>query len=429
MLFLEFHPSLQFMPYFLQHNVAALLNYMNFSPMCSGLPPLCFNLLPLPVLHTSLFSTVHSSLIFSTPLLSLPYASLPTTMFTSPSTRWAALQTRDPLAHTTFVYAVLSTHIYCRPDCISRLARRSNVVFYDTAAEAAAAGYRACKRCKPEMPEFQPQADAVRRACEIIESEARGGREIGLQELASRIGVTKCHLHRVFRGRMGVTPREWGIRCSVNGRREIRVGAKEEGVGEQGMVLSGEPSTSALCPEADTSLATRSTSPVSHPEPETPFDLENSTLTIQNAADSWATLFPPSDLDTLDLDVLATPALLADLGVIPQHTPTSRALQQDVLFAIRLCSVGYLLVAFHAVRVCVLKMAGTEDELLLELFAKCSELGCGYLDLGADELGDGFSRVDEQSKAAMLQYVDGVVESLEKPLRVLDKSGSADVGT
>ncbi|KAK0609049.1 Bifunctional transcriptional activator/DNA repair enzyme Ada [Lasiodiplodia hormozganensis] len=71
--------------------------------------------------------------------------------FNNPHTRWRALTARDPAAHASFVYAVLSTRIYCRPTCPARLARRANIVFYDAAAQAAAAGFRACKRCRPDV--------------------------------------------------------------------------------------------------------------------------------------------------------------------------------------------------------------------------------------------------------------------------------------
>ncbi|KAG9596227.1 hypothetical protein KCU77_g5192, partial [Aureobasidium melanogenum] len=71
--------------------------------------------------------------------------------FETPSSRWQALVTRNPAANGTFVYCVLTTHIYCRPTCPARLARRANVEFFSTSSEAEAAGYRACKR----MPEAE----------------------------------------------------------------------------------------------------------------------------------------------------------------------------------------------------------------------------------------------------------------------------------
>jgi len=63
--------------------------------------------------------------------------------------RWAAIERRDRAAVGAFVCAVRTTGIYCLPSCSARPLRK-NVGFFDTAAQAAAAGYRACKRCKPE---------------------------------------------------------------------------------------------------------------------------------------------------------------------------------------------------------------------------------------------------------------------------------------
>ncbi|KAF2222242.1 metal binding domain of Ada-domain-containing protein [Elsinoe ampelina] len=64
--------------------------------------------------------------------------------------RWAAVVGRDKTFDGAFVYCVKSTNIYCRPTCAARLARRANVHFCDTAQEAEVAGFRPCKRCKPE---------------------------------------------------------------------------------------------------------------------------------------------------------------------------------------------------------------------------------------------------------------------------------------
>ena len=65
--------------------------------------------------------------------------------------RWAALVSRDRDADGTFVYSVRTTGVYCRPSCGARLPNRENVAFYATPAEAERAGFRACKRCKPDQ--------------------------------------------------------------------------------------------------------------------------------------------------------------------------------------------------------------------------------------------------------------------------------------
>ncbi|KAA8901378.1 metal binding domain of Ada-domain-containing protein [Sphaerosporella brunnea] len=126
--------------------------------------------------------------------------------------RWVILQTRDPEYHSAFVYAVKTTNIYCRPTCSARLARRANVLFYNTASAAEAAGYRACKRCHPEIPEWHPRLRGlVERAKGIIEA---GKEEIGLKTLAGMVGASEWHLLRQFKKEVGVTPRGyWTVAC------------------------------------------------------------------------------------------------------------------------------------------------------------------------------------------------------------------------
>ncbi|KAF2453303.1 metal binding domain of Ada-domain-containing protein [Lineolata rhizophorae] len=133
--------------------------------------------------------------------------------FITDSNRWRALVQRNRAASSSFVYAVRSTNIYCRPTCPSRLARRANIVFYDTAADAEAAGFRACKRCKPggaadEDPALD-QGALVRRACEIVREEAERGETLGCAALAKKVGLSVRYFHGLFKRELGVTPQEY----------------------------------------------------------------------------------------------------------------------------------------------------------------------------------------------------------------------------
>jgi AraC family transcriptional regulator of adaptative response/methylated-DNA-[protein]-cysteine methyltransferase len=69
---------------------------------------------------------------------------------TSTDERWESVISRDKAADGVFYYAVATTGIYCRPGCASRLPLRKNVAFYESAETAKQAGYRPCKRCKPD---------------------------------------------------------------------------------------------------------------------------------------------------------------------------------------------------------------------------------------------------------------------------------------
>ena len=87
------------------------------------------------------------------------------------SVRWAAVRARDASADGTFVYSVKTTGVYCRPSCGARPARPENVAFHDTPAAAERAGFRACKRCKPDQPPLaERQAAQIAELCRLIES-------------------------------------------------------------------------------------------------------------------------------------------------------------------------------------------------------------------------------------------------------------------
>jgi methylphosphotriester-DNA--protein-cysteine methyltransferase len=131
--------------------------------------------------------------------------------YTTDSTRWRALATRDPNANGLFVYSVKSTGIYCRPICPARLARRANIGFFKTTAEAEAAGFRACKRCKPNVEVEDPQDKAVAQACSLIEAALRKDdpKTFKLHDLAKKVGLTPRYFHKIFKNKTGVTPREY----------------------------------------------------------------------------------------------------------------------------------------------------------------------------------------------------------------------------
>ncbi|KAF2650212.1 hypothetical protein K491DRAFT_697490 [Lophiostoma macrostomum CBS 122681] len=132
--------------------------------------------------------------------------------YTTEAARWRALTSRDPLANDKFVYLVKSTNIYCRPTCPARLARRANVGFVETPAQAEAAGYRPCKRCKPhEASNRDPQELAVSKACALIEEAVAKNdvKSVRLQELAKNVGLTPRYFHKIFKDRTGLTPKEY----------------------------------------------------------------------------------------------------------------------------------------------------------------------------------------------------------------------------
>ncbi len=125
--------------------------------------------------------------------------------FETESARWAALAARDAAADGAFFYSVRTTGVYCRPSCAARPARPENVAFHATTAEAEAAGFRPCKRCKPDQaPLAQRNAAAVAAACRLIEAAEESP---GLEVLAAEARMSPFHFHRVFKSVTGLTPK------------------------------------------------------------------------------------------------------------------------------------------------------------------------------------------------------------------------------
>lgn len=129
------------------------------------------------------------------------------TPYSTQDSRWEALLKRDQAAIGHFVLAVTTTGIYCRPGCPARTPRRENVLFFDSVDAAAQAGFRACKRCRPdEASQAERYARIIHDACQAIE---HADRLLSLDELSESAGLSKHHFHRVFKQVTGLTPGQY----------------------------------------------------------------------------------------------------------------------------------------------------------------------------------------------------------------------------
>jgi len=139
---------------------------------------------------------------------------------TLPDARWDAVLTRDRTADGRFVYAVRSTGIYCRPSCAARRPRRDRVQFFDRPALAEAAGFRACRRCRPNQPPADGAARLVERVRRLLDERPEEARLAGLSRA---VGRSPFYLQRTFKRIMGVTPREYAAaRRASRLKRELR---------------------------------------------------------------------------------------------------------------------------------------------------------------------------------------------------------------
>lgn len=124
--------------------------------------------------------------------------------------KWRAVASRDPRQDGRFVYAVRTTGVFCRPGCPSRRPLRANVSFFAGADSARSAGFRPCKRCRPERgPGEAPEGvrQKVLLACRHIESAV--DRVPTLAELGEHVSLSPSHLQRVFKRTIGLSPRAY----------------------------------------------------------------------------------------------------------------------------------------------------------------------------------------------------------------------------
>jgi AraC family transcriptional regulator of adaptative response/methylated-DNA-[protein]-cysteine methyltransferase len=121
--------------------------------------------------------------------------------------RWAAVVARDPKADGKFFYSVRTTGVYCRPSCGSRRAKRENVAFHATTAAAERAGFRPCKRCKPNQAPLAAQHAATLRGS--AGASKAPTKAPSLAALASEAHMSRYHFHRVFKAITGLTPKSY----------------------------------------------------------------------------------------------------------------------------------------------------------------------------------------------------------------------------
>lgn len=121
--------------------------------------------------------------------------------------RWQSVLAKDKSADGKFFFSVKTTGVYCRPSCPARPALRKNVAFHASCDAAEAAGFRACKRCRPRhASQSEHDAALVARACELIKNAEQGPT---LADLSADLGLSPFHFHRVFKAATGLTPKAY----------------------------------------------------------------------------------------------------------------------------------------------------------------------------------------------------------------------------
>lgn len=159
--------------------------------------------------------------------------------------RWAAVVARDPRADGTFFYSVRTTGVYCRPSCPARHARPENVAFHASVADAQRAGFRPCRRCKPDLPSLAAQQTAlVAGLCQLIDTAEQAPT---LEQLARHAQMSTWHLHRVFKSVTGLTPRAY---AHAHRGRRVRAGLERGGTVTEALYEAGYGSGGRFYAEA-----------------------------------------------------------------------------------------------------------------------------------------------------------------------------------
>src|SRR6202042_2625921 len=165
------------------------------------------------------------------------------------ATFWEALESRDTRMDGVFFYAVTSTGIYCRPSCPSRRPRRENVVFFRARDAAERAGFRPCKRCKPEAAGVSDPNGLVEKICRHID--AHPGEPVTLEALSRALGMSPFHLQRTFKARTGITPRAYSDSRRLD---SLKAGLREGNSVTRSLYDAGYGSSSRLYERASSQL-------------------------------------------------------------------------------------------------------------------------------------------------------------------------------
>lgn len=176
-----------------------------------------------------------------------------TSVATANDPRWAAVVARDSAADGTFYYAVRTTGVYCRPSCPSRLARPENVELHATREDAERAGFRPCRRCRPDgATAAQRQSALVSGLCRLIETSDPAPT---LERLAAEAGMSRFHVQRVFKAVTGVSPAAYARACRAGRLKrelvrspDVTTAFLEAGYGSSGRFYEEAPKRLGMTP-------------------------------------------------------------------------------------------------------------------------------------------------------------------------------------
>ena len=132
---------------------------------------------------------------------------------------WTAICENNPAFDGVFFYAVKSTGVYCRPSCKSRIPKRKNICFFETAEQAKAAGFRPCKRCRSDLWEYQPIKEIAQKTKQLLEDSFQSSEN--LHSELQQLGLSQRRINEIFKSEYGVTPSEYARKLRLDEARRL----------------------------------------------------------------------------------------------------------------------------------------------------------------------------------------------------------------
>lgn len=139
--------------------------------------------------------------------------------------KWDAVINNDANYDGILYYGVMTTKVFCRPSCRSKKPLLENTVFFDTPEEAAAAGFRPCKRCRSDLLDYAPAKALSEQAKQIIEGNLKDTKMMKM--LFKGLGVSEAHLSRLFYKEYGLKPYEYMHRLRIDEAKLLISGGKK----------------------------------------------------------------------------------------------------------------------------------------------------------------------------------------------------------
>lgn len=163
---------------------------------------------------------------------------------------WEAVRDRDKAFEGQFLFGVITTGIFCKPGCASRIPKPENVRFFLSANEAQLAGFRACKRCEPLAAETSTHEKTIADICRFIEEHSDS--PLSLEKLAKQANMSQFHFQRVFKSLIGVSPKQFIDQVRIN---SFKTALREEGADVTSAIFdAGYGSISRLYEKLDSHL-------------------------------------------------------------------------------------------------------------------------------------------------------------------------------